>query len=166
MELVEQLHPVVALIESTLSSGGFWYERFLHEPVRTSEEAAQVRESYTLRQGTKALIVKGKKPLEEKRFFMIVVPGDKQFDKKKLRDAAGYTDVRFASPEEVAKITGGVLPGGVPPWGNLFNLQVFADRTILENEKVIFNAGDRRVSIAMLSKDLFFLVKPNVLGLC
>ena len=158
----EPLHPIAETIEKMLRDGGYWYERFLHEPVRTSEEAARVRPEYALKQGTKSLIVKGKLPKQGKRFIMIVVPGDKQFDKHKLRDATGYTDVRFAKEEEVHEITGGMLPGGVPPFGNLFGLPLFVDKTVFENEKVIFNAGDRRVSIGMKSADYRTLVGPRV----
>jgi prolyl-tRNA editing enzyme YbaK/EbsC (Cys-tRNA(Pro) deacylase) len=99
---------------------------------------------------------------EKKRFFMIVVPGDRQFDKTKLREATGYTDVRFASEEEVSEITGGVIPGGVPPWGTLFGLEVHVDEHVFDNERIIFNAGDRRVSIAMRSEDYRSLIAPHI----
>lgn len=156
------IHSVALLIESILKDGGLWFERFEHEAVRTSEEAAKLRPEYSIRQGTKSLIVKGKRPNEEKRFIMVVVPGDKQFDKHKLRAETGYTDVRFATPDEVAELTKGILPGGVPPFGNLFDLPVFIDANVFENEKIIFNAGDRRVSMAMYSKDYLAIVKPEV----
>ena len=155
-------HPIVEQIEELLRANNFWYERLHHEPVQTSEEAAKVRPEYSLKQGTKSLIVKAKRPGEEKRFIMVIVPGDKKFDRKKLKSQTGYDDARFATPEEVGELTGGILPGGVPPFGNLFNLPVFADKMVFDNEKIIFNAGDRRVSIAMLTKDYRELVKPEI----
>lgn len=161
----DEIHPVAGQIGSLLKNGGYWYERFEHEPVRTSEEAARVRPEYDISQGTKSLIVKAKRPGEEKRFIMIVVPGGKKFDRKALKLGTGYDDARFATPEEVGELTGGVIPGGVPPFGNLFHLPVFADRAIFENERIIFNAGDRRVSIAMYSADYQNIVHPTVLSL-
>ena len=56
----------------------------------------------------------------------------------------------------------GVEPGGVPPFGNLFALRVIADPTLFENEKIIFNAGDRGFSVAMRSEDYRRLVNPEV----
>ena len=145
----EPIHPVADKIETILREGGFWYERFLHEPVRTSEEAARVRPEYVQHQGTKALIVSvkeiGADPLCNKRFIMLV------------KSEIGYTDVRFAREDEVAQIT-----GGVPPFGNLFGLPVYADTAVFNNEKIIFNAGDRRVSIGMKSTDYRALVAPKV----
>ncbi len=154
-------HPISESIEGFLREKKVWYERFEHDPVRTSEEAARVRGGeYSLSDGAKSLIVKGKRSKGPREFFMIVVRGSDAFDKRLLRDATGYTDVRFATPEEVSRITNGVLPGGVPPWGNLFGLQVFADEALLSNERMIFNAGDRRVSIAMRTEDYIKLVSP------
>lgn len=158
----EPFHPVVQEIESVLREKGCWYERFEHEAVRTSEEASRVRPEYDISQGSKALIVKAKRSGEEKRFIMIVVPGDRQFDVKKLKSASGYGDVRFATPEEVGNITRGVVPGGVPPWGNLFGLLVIADERVFDNEKIIFNAGDSRVSIGMYAYDYRELAAPLV----
>lgn len=156
------IHPIASTIENILKEGGFWYELFVHEPVRTSVEAAKLRPEYGIQQGTKSLIVKGKRPHEEKQFFVVVVSGDKQFDKHKLKIETGFSDVRFATPEEVATLTDGILPGGVPPFGNLFALLVFADALIFENEKIIFNAGDRSVSIGMYAKDYRSIVNPEV----
>jgi prolyl-tRNA editing enzyme YbaK/EbsC (Cys-tRNA(Pro) deacylase) len=158
-------HPVTENIQSLLRERGVWFETFEHEPVRTSEEAAAVRPEYTISQGSKALIVRVKK--DGKKFFaMVVVPGDKKFDAKKLRTSFGLGDVRFATEAEVGEITGGVQPGGVPPFGNIFGLAVYADDAVFQNEKIIFNAGDRAFSIGMLSKDYDMLVEPAKGDVC
>ena len=62
-------------------------------------------------------------------------------------------------------MTKGVLPGGVPPFGNLFDLEVIVDPKLLENEKIIFNAGDRCFSIAMKSKDYTTLISPTIVNI-
>ena len=69
---------------------------------------------------------------------MIVLPGAARFDSKKARDILNAKDIRFASEEEVENITNGVKSGGVPPFGNLFNIPVYVDQSLLENEKIIF----------------------------
>lgn len=159
---ISDSRPVVAQIETLLRDGGFWYERFEHPPVRTSEEAAKERPEYSITQGTKSLIVRAKRTGREKEFIMVIVPGDKKFDRKKLKAQTGYDDARFATPEEVAELTNGILPGGVPPFGNLFQLPMFVDQRVFVNEKIIFNAGDRRISIAMKSRDYRELVRPEI----
>lgn len=158
-------HPATNIIKELLDKNDCWYESFEHDPVKTSEEAAKVRTGYTLHQGAKAIIARVKVSAQNKKFIMIVVPGDHRFDTVKVKNIYKAKDVRFATIEEVAEITGGILPGGVPPFGNLFNLEVIADAQLLANEKIIFNAGDRSYSIGMLSSDYLKLVKPVVTSL-
>lgn len=157
-----EYHPIVEKIESILKERSLWFETFQHEAVRTSEEAAKTRPGYTLNQGAKAIIARVKEPGKGKKFVMFVLPADKKFDSEKIKANLGFNDIRFAAEPEVAEITGGVLPGAVPPFGNLFGLEVFADPTLFDNEKIVFNAGDRRYSVAMRSSDYRDLVQPVV----
>jgi Ala-tRNA(Pro) deacylase len=155
-------HPVVSQIVKLLKGDGCWFETFEHKPVRTSEEAAKIRTGYSLRQGTKAIIIRVKVSNSEKRFAMLVIPGDSRFDIKKIKQLFGAKDVRLATEEEIFDLTKGVLPGGIPPFGNLFGIDVVADPSIFKNKKIVFNAGDRSFSIGMRSEDYKRLVKPQV----
>jgi Ala-tRNA(Pro) deacylase len=152
-------HPLRQTIVDLLTAHSVWFETFEHAPVRTSKEAAVVRPEYTLSQGAKALVVRVKQG-GSKSFIQVVVPGDTTFDVKKLKQLFGFSDVRFATIDEVSAITHGVQPGGVPPFGNLFNLPVYVDDSLFLNEKIIFNAGDRAFSIGMCTKDYATIVKP------
>lgn len=147
------------MIVNLLKTNSVWFETFEHEPVRTSEEAAKIRHGYSIEQGAKALIVK---VYPSDRFVMLVVPGNLKFDAKKVNTLLGVRKLRFASEEEVLKITDGVQPGGVPPFGNLFNLETYVEEKLFENEKIIFNAGDKRFSVAMNSNDYKTLINPKV----
>ncbi|HET9131885.1 MAG TPA: YbaK/EbsC family protein [Terriglobia bacterium] len=155
-------HPSVARILELLKTKNAWFETFEHEPVRTSEEAARTRPGYTLQQGAKAIVVRIKRSESEKRFLMLVFPADLRFDNAKVKTLFGAKDVRFASEDEVAQLTNGVQPGAVPPFGNLFGLDVVADPAIFQNEKIVFNAGDRCFSVAMKSADYRSIVNPQV----
>ena len=57
-------------------------------------------------------------------------------------------------------MTDGVQPGGVPPFGNLFELPVYAVPELFDVERIVFNAGDRRFSLAMRSSDYRRLARP------
>ncbi len=155
-------HPIVSQILDQLKVNNCWHETFEHEPVRTSDEAADLRDGYSLHQGAKAILIRVKITNTEKRFVMLVVPGDARFDSDKVKKLLGAKNIRFATEVEVAEITGGVLPGGVPPFGNLFGLEVIVDPTLLENEKIIFNAGDKSFSVGMKSVDYVKLVEPQI----
>lgn len=154
-------HLIVNKIINILEENNCWFETFEHKPVRTSEEAAKIRTGYSLQQGAKAMIVRARVNRKSK-FVMLVYPADKKFDSKKVKQLLKTNDLRFATEEEVVKITSGVVPGGVPPFGNLFGLEVYCDQGLFENEKIVFNAGDQRFSIAMKTEDYQKIIKPTV----
>lgn len=162
-------HETVFKIKNLLDQCQVCYKCFEHAPVRTSEEAAAIRPEYSIHQGAKALIVQVKRkglPKDEcKQFVQLVVPGDAKFDAKKVRHTLDVKDVRFATPDEVGDITDGIVPGGVPPFGILWGLPVYVEETLLTNAEIIFNAGDKRFSIAMKSDDYVSTVTPEVVSI-
>ncbi len=162
---LEQYHPVVSKIVTTLEDNDCWYETFQHDPVRTSEEAVGTRPGYGLEQGAKAILLRVKKSKKNKWFVMLVFPADRRFDNTTVKEYFDAKDIRFAMEDEVGELTDGVLPGGVPPFGNLFELPVYVAPELFNNEKIVFNAGDRRFSVAMLSEDYRKLVNPTVVDI-
>ncbi len=154
-------HPTVKRLINMLEKAHVEFETFEHEEVRTSAEASKVRDGYTEHQGAKAILVKITGSTKE-AFKLLVIPGDMKFSTRKVRKLLRVRDVRFARPEEIDEITGGVKPGGIPPFGNLFDIETIADPKVLENERIVFNAGDRRFSIGMRSKDYRTVAQPRV----
>ncbi len=155
-------HPVTKQITDLLTEYHIPFRTFEHAPVRTSEEAAALRPDFTMHQGAKALIVKAKN-LNHKPFFaMLVFPADLKFDSKKVKTTIGAKSISFATEEEVAQVTNGIQVGGVPPFGNLFNLPVYVDESLFGNNEIVFNAGDRSFSVAIASEDYRNLVQPKV----
>lgn len=154
-------HPIAQRIIELLEENSCWFETFEHEPVRTSEEAAALRPGYSREQGTKAIIARIKVPNIGKSFIMLTMPSSKKFNTEKVKRVTGSKDIRFASDDEVERITNGVPPGGIPPFGNLFDLKLYSDAAIYNNENIIFNAG-RTSSIAMKSADYASLSQAQV----
>jgi Ala-tRNA(Pro) deacylase len=153
-------HPVVEEIRTLLATNHCWYETFEHQPVRTSEEAATTRPGYTLHQGAKAIILQRKDAGGDKSFVMLVFPADRKLDSKRAKQVLGVKSIRFASEDEVGAVARGVEVGAIPPFGHLFGLEVVADRSLFAQERIVFNAGDRRFSVAMTTADYRKLVQP------
>ena len=125
-----------------------------HAPVFTSQQAAATR-GVPLKSGVKAIVFKARDA-----FILALVPADKRIDIKKLALAAA-TKVRLASPEEVLKATACEI-GSVHPFGNLFEMKVYADPRLIDNDMVNFNAGMHTLSVQMNSVDLIRLICPIV----
>jgi Ala-tRNA(Pro) deacylase len=132
------------------------HEVLHHVPVFTSEEAAAVRGT-PLASGAKALICKA-----DDRFVMIVLPADRKLSSKVVRKSGGIKSLRFASREEVERLTG-LAPGSIPPFGGLFGLATWCDQRLAEQPRINFNAGDHAISISMACDDYLAAEQP-VLG--
>ena len=160
--MIDDLHHVARQILGRLERESCWHETFTHAPVRTSEEAAATRPGYGLHQGAKAILLRVKRSKREKFFVMLALPADRKFDAKSVKAWFKARDIRFATEAEVRDLTGGVLPGGLPPFGDVFDLPVYATPELFALEKIVFNAGDRRFSLAMRAADYRRLAKPIV----
>eukprot|EP00045_Choanoeca_perplexa_P000028 m.12756 g.12756 ORF g.12756 m.12756 type:complete len:170 (+) comp10023_c0_seq1:1-510(+) len=159
--MAQDLHPMTKRIKTLLVERDLWFEEFHHNEVTTSVEAAATRPGYTLHQGAKALILRCKPRGEPKRFLLCVLPADKALDNKQTKLALDAKDIRFATGEEVATITDNILPGAIPPFGNLFDLTVIMDVGFNDVDAICFNAGDRRYSIGMKLADYLAIVTPT-----
>ncbi|MHC4403895.1 MAG: YbaK/EbsC family protein, partial [Planctomycetota bacterium] len=133
-------------IEGLLQQHGVAFDVLRHEPVYTSQEAADVRGT-PLASGAKALVCKA-----EEEFVMFVLPADRKLASREVRRAKGWRKLRFANREEVCELTG-LAPGAIPPFGSLFALPTLCDRALGEHESVNFNAGDHSISISMRYAD-------------
>lgn len=116
-----------------LTDAGVSFTLSHHEPTLTSAEAAAAR-GVDAATGAKSLVLSCRSQL-----LLVVIPGDRQLDWKKLA-AAGFRKARFAEPDELLQATG-LTKGAVPPLGNLFGLPVFMDRALTVLPLVRFNAG-------------------------
>ncbi|MBI2106845.1 hypothetical protein HYT57_02565 [Candidatus Woesearchaeota archaeon] len=145
-------------IKSFLNSNKVKYKLFEHKQVKTSEEAASVR-NVPLSQGMKSLILIAK----EKGFVLCLVPGNRRIELKILRKILNAKDIRLADHEDVLRITGCEI-GSVHPFGNLYKekLDIHMDKKILDNKKIDFSVGTFVNSIEMELKDFLKLVKVNV----
>ena len=146
---------VLERIQNLLAEHGVPFHIVSHRPVYTSSEAAEVR-GVSLKSGAKALIVKVKE-----EFVMLVLPGDRRLDRKKLRGNLGYKSVRFATSEEVQELTG-LTPGAIPPFGSLFQLKTYCDPALGENEEINFNCGTHTKSMTIRYEDYLKTEKPTV----
>ena len=154
------MHPIVTRIRTLLEEHAIPYTFMEHEEGITSEDMVRIRKEFSLAEGTKALILS-----TEKGYVQMVVPGDRRFSNSKARKALGVKTIRFATPEELKEITDNILPGAVPPFGSLFSLPVYVDTAVFENKRIVFNCGERSMSIAMQATDYKELLQPTVVPL-
>jgi prolyl-tRNA editing enzyme YbaK/EbsC (Cys-tRNA(Pro) deacylase) len=144
-------------IKALLDGAGVAYRALRHEPTRTSEASAEVR-GEPLRVGAKAIVLK-----VGEEFKLFVISAAVRLDSRKVKRHFGVKKVRFATPDELMDLTG-LVPGSVPPFGEpVLDLPLFVDPSILQNDRVAFNAGSLTDSIVMARADYIGVAKPAVL---
>ncbi len=142
-------------ITTLLDESHIIYKTYQHEAVFTSQDAAKVRNT-NMHQGAKALIM-----YADGNPIMVVVPGDMKVDTKGFKELYQVRDLRMATSEEVEQVTC-VLIGAVPPFGNIFQIPLYVDQRLRENEEIVFNAGEHTKSIQMKETDFEKVAKPIV----
>ncbi len=159
--------PTFLQIKELLDSHKIIYKHLTHEPVgRTSEDAAKVRGT-SLDNGVKAIILKihdASYADSSDKFFQVSIPGLNRIDVKKLKEYFNIKSISLASPDEVLERTGCTV-GSVPPFGNLFDMKVYADNSLLELTEMLFSAGSHTDSIIMDPKDYLAIVNPILIDL-
>jgi len=134
------------------------YKETEHEPVYTSEQAAKVR-GISISQGAKSLLLKCGDD-----FILVVLPGDRKLDSKKLKNLLKIKEFCFATPEEVKDKMGCEI-GACYPFGNLIELPTYADNSLSKNNIISFNPGLHTRSIEIKWQDFYSLVKPKMVDI-
>lgn len=147
---------VLQEIRRLLDGEGIDYRFVQHEPTHTSRESARVR-GEDIRNGGKALLIKIG---DDFRLFVLSAP--LKLDSPAVKQRFGVKRMRFATVDELAQLTG-LVPGSVPPFGEpILPFELYVDQSIIENERIAFNAGSLTDSIIMSVDDYVEVAKPIV----
>ncbi len=96
------------------------------------------------------------------RLAMAVVRAPDHVGLSRLREATGAQDVELASEEDFAGRFPGCELGAMPPFGNLWDMDVFVDQRLREDEEIAFNAGSHTELVKLSYSDFERLVEPVV----
>src|SRR5438045_5483080 len=98
------------------------------------------------------------------KMAMAVLPANRKIVLQDLREVTGCDEVKFASEEEFKRKFPDCETGAMPPFGNLYGMEVYAAAGLAENDEIAFNAGSHTEVIKMSYKDFERLVKPKVMS--
>lgn len=87
------------------------------------------------------------------RPVVVLVPGNRRADRRKIAKAAGSTSARIAGADTVLDATG-FEPGAVAPFPLRRVQAVFVDRGVLQHRLVWIGAGSKRHLAAVTPADL------------
>ena len=132
------------------------YVAITHSPAFTSQEVAASAHisGWSM---AKTVIVK-----VDGQFAMCVLPANLKIILQDLREITGMDDVRFATEAEFKNLFPDCEVGAMPPFGNLYDVDVYVAPTLAENDEIAFNAGSHTEVIRMAYQDFARLVEPKV----
>jgi Ala-tRNA(Pro) deacylase len=94
---------------------------------------------------------------------MAVLPASYQVDLLELKRLTGVKEATLASEREFKQHFPDCETGAMPPFGNLYGVTVYVDKTLTRDDEIAFNAGTHLELIRMPFVDFEELVKPAVL---
>jgi Ala-tRNA(Pro) deacylase len=129
-----------------------------HSPAYTAQEVA---ESAHIRGHELAKVVMVKIGNE---MAMAVLPSDRRIAIEDLKDVTGSDDVTFASEAEFKDRFPDCETGAMPPFGNLYGMDVYLEASLSDLDEIAFNAGSHTEVMKLSFKDFEHLVEPKMVA--
>lgn len=93
---------------------------------------------------------------------MAVIPASEHVDLDRLKRLTGARNVEIATEREFKDAFPDCETGAMPPFGNLYEMPVYADMSLSQFEEITFSAGTHRELVRMRWDDMVRLVNPTV----
>jgi Ala-tRNA(Pro) deacylase len=132
------------------------YEVGYHERVYTSQEIAATMH-VPGKELAKVVMVKA-----DGRMVMLVLPASYRVDTKKLKKILKCKKLGISKEKEFEELFSDCEVGAMPPFGNLYHLEVWVDQVITEDEFIVFQAGSHVETLKIKYSDYVRLVNPKV----
>ena len=147
---------VLAKLKRYLELNNIPYQVILHEEVYTAQELAQALHTPG-RELVKVVVVKA-----DNRYRMAILAAIKKIDLSKLKALLRAVNVSIVPEQELKALFPEAEIGAMPPFGNLYTMEVCVDEDLARDEYITFNAGTHYEAIRMRYVDFERLVLPGV----
>jgi Ala-tRNA(Pro) deacylase len=148
----------VTRLKEFLDQKGVKYVSIRHSTAYTAQEIA-ASAHVKGRNMAKTVVVK-----LDGRMALAVLPAKYQVDLGRLKQSGGFREAELAHEEEFSKLFPGCETGAMPPFGNLFDLPLYADETLRKDEEIAFNACSHTELIQIAYKDFERVASPRVIS--
>ncbi|MCP4570392.1 MAG: YbaK/EbsC family protein [FCB group bacterium] len=132
------------------------YRTIIHSRAFTAQEVA-AKAKIPGKELAKTVIVRVGSSLA-----MAVLPASLRVDFQLLQDVVGANDVELATENEFKEVFPDCEIGAMPPFGNLYGVDVFVAERLTDDEEIAFNACSHTELIKMAYSDFARLVQPKV----
>lgn len=95
---------------------------------------------------------------------MLVLPAPQHVNPERAAEALGASEVRLADEEAFEETFPDCEVGAMPPFGNLYDVPVYVDETLTEDEEIVFRAGTHTDTMTVNYSDFERLAGARVFG--
>lgn len=95
------------------------------------------------------------------KMAMAVLPASYKVSFDNLKETLGVTEARLAYEQEFIDKFPDCEVGAMPPFGNIYGMEVFVAKSLAEEEEIAFNACSHTELIKMKFSDFERLVQPK-----
>jgi Ala-tRNA(Pro) deacylase len=99
---------------------------------------------------------------DEKKSVMLMLPVPYHVNTQKAAAALGAREVLLAEEKRFADTFLDCEVGAMPPFGNLYDIPIYADKTLAENKTIVFRADTHTDIMSVEYADFERLVRPTV----
>lgn len=99
------------------------------------------------------------------KLAMAVLPASKRVSLDEVRRIVGSNRVELADEVDFVDLFPGCEVGAMPPFGNLYGMEVYLDPSLAEDDAIAFNAGSHTELLRMEFDDFLDLVKPKIIAM-
>jgi len=96
-------------------------------------------------------------------YMMAVLPASRKVNFDYLEVQIAAKGLRLADEDEIKDLFPDCEVGAMPPFGNFYEMPVYAASALSEDEEIVFNAGTHTDAIRMGYNDYIRLVDPEVI---
>lgn len=143
-------------LKKFLESHNIKYKTISHSQVFTAQEIA-ASAHIPGKELAKTVMVK-----IDGKMKMAVLPASYRVDFDLLKTSAGADKVELATEKEFKDMFPDCELGAMPPFGNLFGMEVYVAESLAKDRDIAFNAGSHTELIKVPYKDFEAHVKPKV----
>ena len=143
-------------LEKYFHDNGVGFQAMTHPTAYTAQDVAAAQRVKG-KQVAKVVIV-----LADATAVMLVMPASYRIDFAKLKMALNAKDARLAKEEEFSNLFPDCDTGAMPPFGTLYSVPVYVDRSLTEDPEIVFQAGSHRDTMKITYQDYARLAQPVV----
>ncbi len=147
---------IVAKLKKYLEENKVKYEALKHPVAYTAQEIAAAQH-LPGKQVLKSVLVKA-----DDKYVLAVLPAIHLIDTNKLKSIIKCKTLKIATEDEITKVIADYEVGAMPPFGNLYGLDVYADEIVKEDVEIVFNAGTHTDTVKIKYADFEKLAKPKL----